>query len=145
VVTAQAGGEVSGCLAGFVTQASIHPVRFLICISVANHTYPVAARSESLAIHLLGADQADVASWFGEQSGDRTDKFEGVRWEPGPGGSPVLAECAAWVEGPILARLPAGDHEAFLIEASHGGPGGGDHTGQFTLHAASDFEPGHPA
>jgi flavin reductase (DIM6/NTAB) family NADH-FMN oxidoreductase RutF len=143
VVTAQAEGEMSGCLAGFVTQSSIHPVRFLVCISLVNHTYPVAARSTALAVHLLGEDQRDLASWFGEQSGDRIDKFEGVQWQAGPNGSPILVECSAWVEGPILDRLTAGDHEAFLIGASHGGEG--THRGEFMLHAASNFEPGHPA
>lgn len=144
VVTARAGdGEASGCLAGFVTQASMDPVRFLACISLANHTWRVADKSESLALHLLGADQAELASWFGEQSSDVTDKFSGVNWRTGSSGAPVLDRCAAWVEGPILDRLRAGDHEAFLIEVRDGGPGGVG--GQFMLHDAVGFTPGHPA
>ena len=30
--------EMSGCLAGFVTQCSIYPLNFLVCISKVNHT-----------------------------------------------------------------------------------------------------------
>ncbi len=44
VVTARVGDEVSGCLAGFVTQSSLRPVRFLVCVSKVNCTFRVAAK-----------------------------------------------------------------------------------------------------
>lgn len=75
VVTACANDEPSGCLAGFVTQASIDPVRFIVCVSKINHTFGVALTSPGLGLHLLGADQRDTASLFGEQTGDVIDKF----------------------------------------------------------------------
>ena len=143
VVTAAGDGEVSGCLVGFATQSSIEPVRFLICISKVNHTFGVAERSASLALHLLGSDQGAMASLFGETTGDTTDKFEKVAWSPGVTGAPVLAECAAWIEGSILSHHSAGDHEAFLVSVEDGGRG--THDGQWTLKDATDFEPGHPA
>ena len=70
VVTASDGAELSGCLAGYITQSSIKPVQFLVCISKVNHTFGVAQRSEALALHLLGSDQHAMASLFGELSGD---------------------------------------------------------------------------
>jgi flavin reductase (DIM6/NTAB) family NADH-FMN oxidoreductase RutF len=54
VTTASPHGELSGCLAGFITQCSIEPPRFLVCISKTNHTFDVVTRSEVLALHLLG-------------------------------------------------------------------------------------------
>jgi flavin reductase (DIM6/NTAB) family NADH-FMN oxidoreductase RutF len=143
IVTASSGEEMSGCLAGFVTQSSIKPVRFIVCISRVNHTYGVADRGTALGLHLLGSDQRDLAMLFGEASGDSIAKFEEVAWSKGATGVPILTECAAWVEGPILSRMSAGDHEAFLIAARDGGRGG--HAGQFMKDRASDFEPGHPA
>lgn len=143
VVTAAAGAEKSGCLVGFATQSSIEPVRFLICISKVNHTFGVAEKSSSLALHLLGSDQGAMASLFGETTGDTTDKFEKVAWAPGVTGSPVLTECAAWIEGSILNHHSAGDHEAFLVSVLDGGRG--THDGQWTLKDAADFSPGHPA
>jgi flavin reductase (DIM6/NTAB) family NADH-FMN oxidoreductase RutF len=115
VVTAASDDEVSGCLAGFVTQSSMDPVQFLICISKVNHTYPIAQRSRGLALHVLGSDQHDVASLFGERTGDTADKFEQVAWTRGDTGVPILSECAAWLEGRIVGRMSGGDHEAFLI------------------------------
>ncbi len=143
VVTAADGDEVSGCLAGFVTQCSIVPPRLLVCISKQNHTYRVAERVAGLAVHLLGADQHGLASLFGERSGDVADKLAGTRWTPGATGAPVLADCSAWVEGRVLWHATAGDHEAFVITADRGGAGG--HLGQLTLRGAADLQPGHPA
>jgi flavin reductase (DIM6/NTAB) family NADH-FMN oxidoreductase RutF len=54
----------------------------------------------------------------------------------------LLRDCAAWVEGPIIDRMSAGDHEAFLIAVRDGGPG--PHRGRFRLSDASDFNSGHP-
>jgi flavin reductase (DIM6/NTAB) family NADH-FMN oxidoreductase RutF len=136
------GGEVSGCLAGFVTQSSIKPVQFLICVSKLNHTFGIAESSRGLGLHVLGSDQREVASHFGELTGDEVDKFEGIAWTPGRTGAPILAECAAWIEGPTIDRMDAGDHEAFLISVEAGGVG--PHAGCFTLRNASGFVAGHP-
>jgi flavin reductase (DIM6/NTAB) family NADH-FMN oxidoreductase RutF len=144
VVTAtSAGGERSGCLAGFVTQCSMIPVRFLVCISKLNRTYFVAERASSLALHQLGRDQVEMASLFGERTGDAIDKFQHCQWSPGRTGSPILAECAAWLEGPILHHFSVGDHQAFEIGPV--GAGDGTRQGLLTHGAIPLFDPGHPA
>lgn len=143
VVTAAADGEMSGCLAGFVTQCSIEPVRFVVCVSRANHTFGVVQRAGGLALHLLGRDQFDTASLFGEATGDEVDKFANCRWSAGSTGAPLLAECAAWIEGPILTRLDAGDHQALLVSPVAGGAG--PCPGVLTFQHARGLEPGHPS
>ncbi|HEY5246254.1 MAG TPA: flavin reductase family protein [Acidimicrobiales bacterium] len=143
VVTAADATEVSGCLAGFVTQSSIRPSRFIVCISKQNHTFRVAEQAAGLAVHLLGTDQHDLASLFGEQSGDVMDKFDHVHWRRGATGAPILADCSAWIEGHILWRTTAGDHEAFLVAVEDGGAG--PRHGQLDRQAAGDLQAGHPA
>jgi flavin reductase (DIM6/NTAB) family NADH-FMN oxidoreductase RutF len=143
VVTVVAEGELSGCLAGFVTQSSIEPVQFIICVSKVNHTYGVSERSDSLALHLLGSDQRALASLFGETTGDAVDKFADIAWSTGVTGAPRLTECAAWIEGPIIGSFDAGDHKALLVTVVDGGSG--SHRGRLMLQDVSDFEPGHPA
>jgi flavin reductase (DIM6/NTAB) family NADH-FMN oxidoreductase RutF len=118
VVTAFDGREHSGCLAGFHTQCSIAPRRWLVCISKTNHTYGVAGRADWLVVHFLRADQHDLAQLFGGVTGDAIaphEKFERCAWQAGPGGTPVLAGCD-WIAGRVLARVDAGDHVAHLIE-----------------------------
>jgi len=143
VVTVSSPEERSGCLVGFVTQCSIEPPRYLICLSKANHTWDVARKAEALALHILGREQHDMASVFGEETGDDVDKFAQVQWTEGVTGSPVLSECAAWMEGTIIDRFDVGDHVVCVVDPIAGGRGG--HTGQFTLSEADNLDPGHPA
>jgi flavin reductase (DIM6/NTAB) family NADH-FMN oxidoreductase RutF len=142
VVTASTDTAPSGCLAGFVTQCSILPARFLVCISKENHTIAVAEQARGLGLHLLGSDQLDLARLFGESTGDRTDKFALVDWHPGATGAPLLEECAAWVEGQVLERFDLGDHVGHLVEPLAGGGGGAP--GELWYSAVRHLHAGHP-
>lgn len=116
VVTAASDGQRGGCLAGFTSQVSIDPPRFLVCISLRNHTYRVACEASHLAVHLLGPGRLDLARLFGTQTGDEVDKFEQCRWQPGPHGVPILGDAPRHLVGRILGRTPFGDHTGFLLE-----------------------------
>src|SRR5262245_48583806 len=85
IVTAANGIERSGCLVGFWTQCSIHPVRCVILLSKQNHTYRVARFAPTLAVHLLRDGDYALAELFGGTSEDDTDKFADVAWNIGPG------------------------------------------------------------
>ena len=61
VVTACADGERAGCVVGFASEVSLHPPRFMACISRANATFPVAMRAGRLAVHALTEAQRDLA------------------------------------------------------------------------------------
>jgi flavin reductase (DIM6/NTAB) family NADH-FMN oxidoreductase RutF len=115
IATTSAAGFNAGCLVGFTTQVSINPPRFLVCLSLKNYTTTVAAAATHLAIHLLRADDAELAQLFGEETGDRTDKFTRCRWSVGPHDVPVLGDAAAWFVGRIEARLEFGDHVGHLL------------------------------
>jgi flavin reductase (DIM6/NTAB) family NADH-FMN oxidoreductase RutF len=121
VVTTSDGEQDSGCLVGFATQCSIDPLRFLALISTGNHTYRVLNHSSSIAVHLLGQDQIDLAELFGEETGDMIDKFSQCKWERGTTGAPIIDGCASWFEGLVIDRFPCGDHHGFLIEPLAGG------------------------
>jgi flavin reductase (DIM6/NTAB) family NADH-FMN oxidoreductase RutF len=135
--------EMSGCLAGFVTQCSIDPPNFLACISRLNHTLGVAMRASAMGLHLLGEDQLEVARLFGEETGDVVDKFADVDWRIGPTGAPLLADVAVALEGTILDHFSVGDHEAFLVRALRAVAGPG--RGLLTDRTSPPLHPGHPA
>ncbi|MET7573274.1 flavin reductase family protein [Streptomyces sp. NPDC005492] len=145
VVTAEAGGERSGCLVGFASQCSIRPARFMVWLSKANRTYRVAGRAERLAVHLLRRDQDHLAQLFGGETGDRTDKFAQVTWHPGPGGSPILDEAPAWFVGRVENRVDGGDHVGFLLAPEAAEKRAGSDTPLLTLDDALGITPGHPA
>jgi len=141
IVTARAGERRAGCLVGFASQVSIHPPRFLACLSVKNLTYRVARGAEVLVVHFLPEEAGELAALFGGETGDDTDKFARCRWSEGPGGVPVLAELEDWFAGRVLQRLDFGDHHGFLLEpvaaavSRSGSP--------LTFRRARWIEPGH--
>jgi flavin reductase (DIM6/NTAB) family NADH-FMN oxidoreductase RutF len=143
LVTAAAGDERAGCLVGFATQCSISPPRFLVCISKKNRTFRVASRAELLGVHFLAEPDADLAELFGGETGDRIDKFARVDWEPGHGGTPLVARCPNRFVGRILDREDVGDHVGLLLEPVSAERGAD--VRPFPFHRAKRIEPGHEA
>ncbi len=141
IVTTAVDGERGGCLVGFASQVSIHPPRFLVCISDKNRTFRLANRTRVLIVHFVPEDARDLAELFGGETGDEIDKFERVQWSPGPDGAPVLDALENWFAGRILERFPFGDHCGFLLEPIDGAAGRGKST--LTFHRAKRIEPGH--
>ena len=71
----------------------------------------MALRATHLGIHFLTSDDVPLAERFGNPTGDKIDKFAGLRVSPGAGGLPVLEDVPHWV---ILRRIAlldeGGDH-----------------------------------
>ena len=143
IVTAAAGGEKAGCLVGFATQCSIDPPRFAVWISRNNHTFRVAQQAEVLAVHFPSSDDGPLATLFGGETGDEVDKFERCRWKEGPGGVPVLEDCARWFTGRVREQIPTEDHVGFLLEPLQSAMG--PWAGQLGFQSARNIPPGHEA
>ena len=143
VVTAAAAGERAGCLVGFATQCSINPPRFAVWISRKNHTFGVARRATTLAVHFLSTADRALASLFGGQTGDEVDKFARCRWREGPGGTPVLEDCTRWFAGEVVERIPTEDHVGFLLVPVQ--VESGPWSGQLGFQVAQEIDPGHEA
>jgi flavin reductase (DIM6/NTAB) family NADH-FMN oxidoreductase RutF len=141
IVTVASEGERSGCLVGFASQVSIDPQRFLICISVKNHTFEVAARARSLVVHFVPEQAEELAELFGGETGDEIDKFARCRWHEGPDGTPVLDDLEDWFAGRILERQEFGDHWGFLLEPIDGQAHRSGSS--LTFRRAKWIEPGH--
>lgn len=151
-VTTAVGDERSGCLVGFVTQCSIHPTRFLVCISDKNRTFDLAKRASAIGLHLVPRDAADLIELFGGETGDLVDKFTRTPWSPGPHGVPLLDGCPSRLACEVVDRVPVGDHLALLVqpvqdEAGTGSGAGAGPEPVFTMAMARQLaiEPGHPA
>jgi flavin reductase (DIM6/NTAB) family NADH-FMN oxidoreductase RutF len=141
IVTAAAGGQRAGCLIGFATQVSIHPPRFMACLSVKNRTFRVARDADVLVVHFVTEDDGDLAELFGGETGDEVDKFTRCAWHPGPNRTPVVDQLQNWFAGRILERHDFGDHHGFVLEPIDGEAGRGEKT--LTFHRAKRIEPGH--
>ena len=138
------GAEPAGCLVGFATQTSIDPARFAVGISKQNRTFDVAVAASHAAVHLLDADDLELARLFGETTGDEVDKFALCRWHVGLHGVPTLDAAAGLFVGRIIDRWDAGDHLVHLLD-----PLSVEirrlTAGTLTFDAVRDFHPGHDA
>ncbi|WP_031078898.1 flavin reductase [Streptomyces sp. NRRL S-118] len=146
IVTAAADGDRAGCLVGFASPCSIRPPRFAVWLSTANRTFRVASRATHLAVHLVSRDTLALAELFGGETGDETDKFQHVAWEPRTGGAPVLRDAAAWFVGRVHHRDDGGDHVLFLLDPVEESPPAPEpHPRIVMFHDVARLDPGHPA
>jgi flavin reductase (DIM6/NTAB) family NADH-FMN oxidoreductase RutF len=140
VITTALDDEPAGCLIGFATQCSIHPPRFLACISKKNHTLLLAREAASVAVHVVEEHDRAIAELFGGETGDEVDKFARVSWHT-VHGAPILDACQRWFVGSVLRQIDLGDHVGFLLEPID------THRDvpaeQLTFQRARDIEPGH--
>ncbi len=116
IVTTTDGLQRDGCVVGFATQTSVHPGRFLVCLSRTNRTFALAREAPALAVHLVPRERTDLAELFGGETGDEVDKLARCEWTAGPHDLPILAGCPSWFAGSILSRHDLGDHEGCLLD-----------------------------
>jgi len=144
VVTVGAAEQRAGCVVGFHTQCSIDPVRYAVWLSKANHTYRVALFATHLALHFPEVGDRALVELFGGTSGDDIDKFAHCGWAPGPGGVPLLTDCATRL---VLRRTTlwddGSDHVCIVGEpvAADVAPG----FAPLRLADAADVDAGHAA
>ena len=140
VVTTAVQDRPAGCLIGFATQCSIHPPRFLACISKKNHTLLLARQAASVAVHIVEEKDKNIAELFGGETGDEVDKFARVSWHFAHG-VPILDTCQRWFAGSVLEQIDFGDHVGFLLEPIDTEQNAKSR--QLTFQRARDIEPGH--
>jgi flavin reductase (DIM6/NTAB) family NADH-FMN oxidoreductase RutF len=122
VVTAASEGTLGGLVATFVSPISIVPElpRMAVAIAKQHRTWELIEASGSLAVHLLSADQFDLAWQFGSQSSRDVDKFRQIEWTAGVTGSPILKAAIGWLECRVESRLDTGDRTLYLAEVVAG-------------------------
>jgi len=111
ITTCTPGGRLEGLTANSFAALSLDPALVLWSI---NHGSPSVASfraSGHFAINVLRADQADLSHRFAAR---HEHKFEGVAFEPGIGGSPVLHGALATFECELAQMIEGGDHLLFI-------------------------------
>jgi len=63
------------------------------------------------AVNILASDQMEMSNHFARQ---QEDKFNGIEWEAGIGGSPIFPNCAGRFQCESYDKLDGGDHWIFV-------------------------------
>lgn len=107
VVTANDGeGKPVGLTVSAFSSLSLTPPLVLFCLDKRT-TCLDAFRSGPFAINILTENQREVSIQFASR---KADKFNGLPWEAGKTGAPILKDCLANLECSLHELVEGGDH-----------------------------------
>src|SRR5918998_700603 len=120
VLGTRRGRQSNAMAASWVMQTSERPPCVAIAIRSDRYTHDIVVESETFALSVLRDDQVNVATHFGETSGEYADKLRGVPYGLTPNGSPYLLDCLAYLDCRMMDRARAGDHTVVVGEVTAG-------------------------
>jgi 3-hydroxy-9,10-secoandrosta-1,3,5(10)-triene-9,17-dione monooxygenase reductase component len=106
-VTAAPDGEPSGLIVNSFTSVSLEPPLVSFSPSRTSLTWSRMRRAGRFGVNVLGRQHEQFAIRATPAGADR---FAGLDWTFGPGGSPLLSDALVSLECEIVAEYPAGDH-----------------------------------
>ena len=123
VVTARLdSGKPWGFTVNAFTSVSLTPPLILVCVGNAGGSFEIMSKVERFAVNFLAEDQEQVSRVFASRVEDR---FEGVPYEPGANGAPLIEGCLGYIECRKTASHVAGDHTILIGEVTAGEASGG--------------------
>ncbi|WP_203585975.1 flavin reductase family protein [Subtercola lobariae] len=115
VITADAGDGPVALTATSVFSVSAVPPLLVFSISELSSSSPTIRRADTVVVHLLGADQIDIAK-LGATSG--IDRFADTSiWTRLPTGEPYFPAAHAWIRGRIVNKMEAGGSTVVAVQA----------------------------
>lgn len=113
VTTTASDGTPVGFTATSFTSVSLRPPLVSFCLDRDASCSPAFDLAEHVGVHVLGANQADVARTFATHG---VDRFAGpLSWQAGSYGVPLLGTLG-WLVCRVTERITAGDHTIVLAE-----------------------------
>ncbi len=106
-VTAAPDGKPAGLIVNSVVSVSLDPPLVSFCPSRDSFTWSRMRRTGRFAVNVLGRRHEAFAAGAVPAGADR---FEGLHWEAGHGGVPLLPDALASLTCEIVAEHAAGDH-----------------------------------
>jgi flavin reductase (DIM6/NTAB) family NADH-FMN oxidoreductase RutF len=107
VTTVDADGEPTGLTANSFSSLSLDPPLALFSIGKTSNTFEAFEAGNGFVIHVLAADQRNIATQFSTKG---IDRFEGIEWSTGYDDLPVIAGTLASFECSREHTYEGGDH-----------------------------------
>lgn len=115
VVTADNGSQMAALTATSVFSVSVEPNLVVFSVSDSASAAPVLTTAATVVIHLLDADNLDIAQ-LGSTSG--IDRFaDTTRWRRLSTGEPVFRGVHTWIRGHVVDRVRTGAATLIVVEA----------------------------
>src|ERR687894_317847 len=120
VLGTRRGRQSNAMTASWVMQTSERPPCVAVAVRDDRYSHELILESATFALSVLRDDQVNVATHFGETSGEYADKLRGVPYGLTPNGSPYLLDCLAYLDCRMMDRARAGDHTVVVGEVTAG-------------------------
>jgi flavin reductase (DIM6/NTAB) family NADH-FMN oxidoreductase RutF len=117
VTVASDDSNMHGITVSSFSSVSLDPMLVLVCLNETSRGISLIERAGAFVVNVLSAGQHDVSRWFANRYRpvDST-MFDGVPFEPGVTGCPVLVDATASFECRLRQSHRAGDHLIMLGE-----------------------------
>jgi flavin reductase (DIM6/NTAB) family NADH-FMN oxidoreductase RutF len=115
VITATGPDGPVALTASSVASVSADPPLLVFSVSALSSATPTLLAADSIVVHLLDADDLDIAR-LGATSG--IDRFaDTASWAPLPTGEPLFRGVRAWVRCAVVSRMDAGGSTVIAAHA----------------------------
>ena len=111
VASLDSEGEVCGMTANSFSSVSLDPPMVLVCVSYQATCYQALVDHGAFTVHILQADQQQLASGFARKGADRSSLGA---WSLSQNNLPILHDCKVALECKIEESYPGGDHAILL-------------------------------
>ncbi len=109
-------GAPHGLTVSSFTSVSLEPPLILICLGHLVTAINSFRQCKYFGINVLSEDQEELSERFARKGEDR---FNGLPWEPGQTGVPLIPGALAGIECEVRTRYSAGDHDILIGEMLH--------------------------
>ncbi len=138
ITTVTPEGSPVGLTANSFSSVSLDPPLVLWSLSLQAGSLNVFRQCARYLIHVLSADQLELAKRFATRGADRFGPASGTVWQPNASGLPALEDCLAWFECSHRSQYVEGDHIILVGQVeTFAAPGGSPlafHAGKYLTH-----------
>lgn len=119
VVTADAGDGPVAMTVSSVASVAIDPPTLMFSASAISSATPTIRKAETVVVHLLAADQVDLAKLAARSGAERFGSD--VEWGRLPTGEPYYPQ-ATWLRGRVIHTLDVSGATVMVVEAIEAKP-----------------------
>ena len=111
VTTRAADNSLVGLTINSFSSLSLDPPLVLWSLNTNSPSLSMFRDGSHFTVNILAQEQATLSQRFASRI---PNKFEGIEFRTGAGGSPLIVDCAGWLECRTHSHQDAGDHILFI-------------------------------
>jgi flavin reductase (DIM6/NTAB) family NADH-FMN oxidoreductase RutF len=114
LLTCSKGEEINGMPVSWVSQVSFDPQLIMVAIHKERYSHDMIKLSGTFALNFFRKDQKKLMDRFIQKGVDKRKKFDGILFDRGVTGAPLLSEALGFIECEVVSSYQPGDHTLFI-------------------------------